>query len=301
MKSTNVPLAQSGCSPVTASAAKATEGVVASELTIFDLETRRPETVLRSERLIEAPNWTSDGKALIVNGDGLLYRVDLDRPARLARIDTGFAVNLNNDHGVSPDGRHLAISDSTENGQSCIYILAASGGAPRKVTQNTPSYWHGWSPDGATLVYCAARNGIYDIYSCDLQGGAETRLTDGSGHSDGPDYTPDGRWIWFNSDRSGTMQLWRMRPDGSALQRMTDDDRASWFPHPSLDGRHVLYLAYESGVEGHPRDHDVELRLMPAGGGQPETLLAILGGQGSINVPCWEPGSRRFAFMRYDR
>jgi Tol biopolymer transport system component len=274
--------------------------ILPSELAIFDLKTGTVETVLGTKRLIEAPNWTPDGKALIVNGDGRLYRISLDGPARLDEIDTGFAIKLNNDHGISPDGRQLVISDSTENGQSCIYVLPVEGGTPRKVTQNTPSYWHGWSPDGATLAYCAARNKIFDIYVCDLDGKAETRLTDGKGRSDGPDYTPDGSWIWFNSSRSGTMQLWRMQPDGSALEQMTHDEFANWFPHPSPNGRHILYLAYAKGVEGHPRDHEVELRLMPAEGGTPKSLLAMVGGQGSINVPCWEMGSRHFAFIRYE-
>ena len=272
-----------------------------SELAIFDLKTSTVQSVLQTERLIEAPNWTPDGKALIVNGDGRLYRVSLEGLAWLDQIDTGFAVNINNDHGISPDGRHLVISDQTETGWSCIYILSAAGGTPRRVTQNMPSYWHGWSPDGATLAYCVARNSIFDIYTCDLDGKTETRLTDGEGHNDGPDYTPDGHWIWFNSTRSGTMQLWRMHRDGSGLEQMSDDGHANWFPHPSPDGRHILCLAYGKGVEGHPRDHEVELRLMPAEGGAAKTLLAMFGGQGSINVPCWEPGSQRFAFMRYGR
>lgn len=271
-----------------------------SELAIFDLETGRTETVLRTPSLVEAPNWTPDGSALVVNGEGCLYRVELDGSAKLVKIDTGFARTLNNDHGISPDGRTLVISDGTENGASCIYTLPITGGEPRRITANTPSYWHGWSPDGATIAYCGARDRIFDIYICGIEGGSETRLTDGRGHSDGPDFSPDGQWIWFNSSRSGTMQLWRMRPDGSALEQMTDDSHVNWFPHPSPDGRHVLYLAYANEVEGHPRGHDVELRLMPAQGGAARTLLSLFGGQGSINVPCWEPGSRRFAFMRYE-
>jgi hypothetical protein len=272
-----------------------------SELAIFNLATGTAQTVLHTTRLIEAPNWTPEGKALLVNGDGRLYRVSLEGEARLEEINTGFAIKLNNDHGISPDGSQLAISDGTQNGQSCIYILPIDSGAPRKVTQLTPSYWHGWSPDGTTLAYCGVRDDVFDIYACGLDGKTETRLTDGTGRSDGPDYTPDGRWIWFNSTRSGIMQLWRMHPDGSALAQMSHDERSNWFPHPSPDGRHILYLAYAKGVDGHPRDHDVELRLMPAEGGAPKTLLAMFGGQGSINVPCWEPGSKRFAFMRYGR
>ena len=272
-----------------------------SGLAIFDLAAGTAQTVLQTTRLIEAPNWTPDGKALLVNGDGRLYRVSLEGPARLEEINTGFAIKLNNDHGVSPDGSQLVISDGTESGQSCIYILPIDGGAPRKITQHTPSYWHGWSPDGMMLAYCGARADVFDIYVCGLDGKTERRLTDGTGRSDGPDYTPDGRWIWFNSTRSGIMQLWRMHPDGSALEQMSHDERSNWFPHPSPDGRHILYLAYAKGVDGHPRGHDVELRLMPAEGGASKTLLAMFGGQGSINVPCWEPGSRRFAFMRYGR
>jgi Tol biopolymer transport system component len=193
------------------------------------------------------------------------------------------------------------ISDRTETGKSCIYTLPIGGGAPRRVTANIPSYWHGWSPDGTTLAYCAERGGDWDIHTIPVGGGDETRLTDGRGASDGPDYSPDGQWIWFNSSRSGTMQIWRIRPDGSDLQQMTDDARVNWFPHPSPDGAAVLYLAYEAGVEGHPRDKEVELRLMDPEGGNIRTVVTLHGGQGSNNVPNWAPDGRRFAFMRYAR
>jgi Tol biopolymer transport system component len=271
-----------------------------SEIAIYDLASGDIRTVLSTDRLIEAPNWARDGRSLIINGDGRLFRVALDAPL-LEAIDTGFAIKCNNDHGLSPDGRQLAISSHAEGDRSCIYVLPAEGGTPRRVTEKTPSYWHGWSPDGRTLAYCAERGGRFDIYVCPADGGEETRLTDSKGHSDGPDYTPDGRWIWFNSSRSGAMHLWRMEPDGLRLEQMTHDERTNWFPHPSPDGRHVLYLAYETGVDGHPRDRDVELRLMPAEGGAPRTLLKLFGGQGSINVPCWAPDSKAFAFVRYAR
>jgi Tol biopolymer transport system component len=97
------------------------------------------------------------------------------------------------------------------------------------------------------------------------------------------------------------MQLWRIRPDGSGAEQMTDDDRWSWFPHPSPDGKHVLYIAYPPGTEGHPRDKEVELRLMPAGGGAPRLLHPMFGGQGTINGPCWAPDAQRFAFVHFDR
>ena len=270
-----------------------------SELCIFDLASGGVSTLLETDLLIEAPNWTPDGGALIVNGGGRLFRVALDGKPDLTEIDTGFAVRMNNDHGISPDGKTLVISDATEEGASCIYTLPFEGGTPRRITRHVPSYWHGWSPDGATLAYVGKRSAGFDIFVCPVEGGTETCLTASFEHCDGPDYTPDGKWIWFNGQKDGRMQLWRMRPDGSALEQMTDDERVNWFPHPSPDGERVLYLAYENCVDGHPRDHHVELRLMPASGGAPRRLLSLFGGQGTINVPCWAPGLERFAFVRY--
>lgn len=264
-------------------------------LAVYDLARDTTETVLVTDRLIEAPNWHPDG-ALIVNGEGRLFRVPLDAPA-LEPIDTGFATQLNNDHGISPDGTRLVISDATETGESAIYTLPVMGGTPERVTPNTPSYWHGWSPDGATLAYTARRGKAFAIHTMPVGGGEETCLTHGFDHTDGPDYTPDGAWIWFNGEIDGSSNLWRMHPDGSGLERMTDDAEMNWFPHPSPDGAHVLYLAYAPGVWGHPREHHVELRLMPASGGQPRTLRKLFGGQGTINVPCWSPDGGRFAFV----
>ncbi|PWW00423.1 WD40 repeat protein [Hoeflea marina] len=269
-----------------------------STLSIYELAGGAVTEVLATDRLIEAPNWTPDGRALIVNGDGRLFRVPLDAPV-LVRIDTGHAVACNNDHGVSPDGGRLAISDSTDTGQSCIWVLPVTGGSPHRVTGKVPSWWHGWSPDGEALAYVGRRDGEFGLYTTGSGGGEERLLISGGDHYDGPDYSPDGEWIWFNSDRGGSMDLWRIRVAGGDPERMTDDDRVNWFPHPSPDGRSVLYLSYGPGTQGHPRDRDVELRLLDQADGAVVTLLALIGGQGTINVPCWSPDGGRFAFVRY--
>ena len=218
-----------------------------SYLEIYDLGTDRVETVLSVAFLIEAPNWVPDDGSLIVNGNGRLHRVPLDMPA-LHAIDTGGLSRINNDHGVAPVASLLAVSDSTHGGKSCIYTLPIEGDRPRRVTAATPSWWHGWSPDGARLAYTAVRNGEFCIATCAMDGSGEAMVIGGPHHYDGPDYSPDGDWIWFNSDRGGNMQIWRVRSDGRDPQQMTDDASANWFPHPSPDGRHVLYLAYAPGT-----------------------------------------------------
>ncbi|QJC53528.1 TolB family protein [Paenibacillus albicereus] len=281
---------------------QARERGVASVLETIDVSTGERRALGEFEALIEAPNWTPDGKRLIVNCGGRLYAYELESGAA-EEIPSGVAVRCNNDHVLSPDGRSLAVSHHTEgDGHSRVYILPAEGGEPRLVTPLGPSYLHGWSPDGRTLAYCAERGGTYDVYVIGTEGGEERRLTDTPGLDDGPEYAPDGR-LWFNSTRTGLMQLWRMEPDGSGQRQMTfDDDRNSWFPHPSPDGRLVAYLAYRRGdVEpaDHPPNRQVELRLLPAEGGESRLLAELFGGQGTINVHSWSPDSRELAFVRY--
>lgn len=270
-----------------------------SAVEIFTLSTGRSRIVHETDQLIEAPNFTRDGQALLLNGEGLLFSLPVEGGA-LTQIDTGFARALNNDHGLSPDGTLLAISDKTEFGKSAIYTLPVTGGTPTLVTETLPSYWHGWSPDGARLAYCGIRDDVFDIYTIDVSGGAETRLTFGEGRNDGPDYSPDGRWIYFNSSRSGRMQIWRVPAQGGAAERITDSPYGDWFPHPSPDGRHLLVLSYDGDVFDHPRDHTVRLRLMDPDGGQARELFTLFGGQGTMNVPNWSPDGSAFAYVRYE-
>jgi Tol biopolymer transport system component len=272
--------------------------VAESVLEVYDVASGARRVVYRAPRHFEAPNWSRDGRWLIVNSGGRLFRVAVDG-GEPHPIDTGARVRCNNDHGLSPDGRLLAISDGSE-GPSAIYVLPSEGGSPRRVTPLSPSYWHGWSPDGATLVFCGARGGNYDIYAVPVDGGPERRLTTADGLDDGPDFAHDGAGIYFNSERTGTMRIWRMDADGANQRQVTRDDAwADWFPHPSPDGRLLVFLSYDASVKGHPPDKDVVLRLMQLPDGAPAVIARLRGGQGTINVPSWSPDGRSFAFVSY--
>jgi TolB protein len=215
-------------------------------------------------------------------------------------IDTGAAIHCNNDHGISPDGKSLAISDSSQSDQkSHVYIVPIGGGTPRLLTPNAPSYWHGWSPDGKTLAFVGERNEDFDIYTIPVGGGEETRLTTAQGLDDGPEYSPDGKYIYFNSERTGHMQIWRMRADGSAQEQITFDDSNDWFPHISPDGKWMVFLSYGSEVTGHPPNKNVQLRLLDMSDGKIKVVVKLFGGQGTINVPSWSPDSKKFAFVSY--
>jgi len=275
-------------------------------LEIYDIQTKERKVLRSFPMRVEAPNWTPDGKHLIYNSGGRLYKIDVNNPDQIEMIDTGYATNCNNDHVISASGTRIAISHNTrEDRRSRIYIIPIEGGTPQLITPLGPSYLHGWSPDEKWLAYCAQRNNNYDVYIIPAEGGEEIRLTDAEGLDDGPEYSPDGKHIWFNSVRTGLMQVWRMNADGTEQTQMTfDEDFNSWFPHISPDGKQVVLIAYRKGDVNpgdHPANKEVVLRLMPAAGGKAETIVELFGGQGTINVNSWSPDSRKFAFVSYER
>jgi TolB protein len=276
-----------------------------SYIQIVDIETGLTETALTIHDHFEAPNWHPDNY-LIINSKGRLYTLDLTTK-KLSELNTGFATANNNDHGISPDKKWLAISHNDRNDpspkgyKSAIYILPIKGGEPKRVTSEVMSFWHGWSADGKTLAYCGERNGNYDIYTIGVEGGAEKRLTNTEGLDDGPDYSPDGKYIYFNSYRTGHMQIWRMLADGSKLEQLTFDENSNWFAHPSPDNKWIVYIAYTSDEkQAHLFGKQVKLRLMNLETKAIKDITPVFfGGQGTINVPSWSPDSKKIAFVSY--
>ena len=271
-----------------------------SHIEVMEVESGLRKIIYSEPVSLQAPNWTTDGKDLIYNSQGLLFRLPLDKPEP-EKINTGFAKSNNNDHVLSFDGKQLGISSHAKDagGKSVIYILPSSGGKPERITQNSPSYLHGWSPDGKNLVFTGERNGKYDIYKINIDDKNEIRLTDAEGLDDGSEYTPDGEYIYFNSSRTGSMEIWRMKPDGNGQEQLTSDGYNNWFPHISPDGKQIVFLSYGNDVapDAHPFYKHVYLRIMPAEGGEARVIAIIYGGQGTINVPSWSPDGKKIAFV----
>jgi TolB protein len=253
--------------------------------------------------LFEAPNWTGDGH-LVLNGDGLLWTLPADGSGAPRPVPLEGIPELNNDHVLAPDGKTVYLS--ADDGH--IYSASLNGGPAQRVTRaDRRHFLHGISPDGATLAYVGVEPGDWStasLWTIGVDGSGNTRLTTPGSIDDGPEYTPDGAWIYFNTEHFSTTpghaQIARVRPDGSGLEQLTFDDRVNWFPHFSPDGRCAVYLSYPPGTEGHPADRPVELRLVLGDDWRsPRTLVALSGGQGTINVNSWAPDSRRFAYVDY--
>lgn len=287
----------------TGAAADSEKAVAGSTLQTVGIEEnfRRALVVATGPGRMEAPNWSKDGKTLIFNQDGKIWRIPAEG-GELSVVNVGQATKCTGSHGLSPDGKLLAISCSMPGKpETRVYVVPAEGGEPKLVTEGAWSYFHGWSPDGKTIAFTRPdHKGGGNIFVIPAVGGAEKALTAGSGISDDPDYSADGKWIYFNSDRGGSMQIWKMRPDGSGPEQVTNDEYANWTPHPSPDGLSVLILSYPTGVKGHPTNTDIAFRVLNMADGKMRTVVNVVGGAGSDNTPNWAPDGKHFAFVNFE-
>jgi TolB protein len=279
--------------------------VLGSRLEILNIANGNRKVIYEVPDRLEAPNWMPDGKKLLFNEEGSLYTIPVEGGTP-EKLNTGTIDHINNDHVISFNGKMLGISSQREglpDGGSSVYTLPLTGGEPDLVTQETPSFLHGWSPSGKELVIVGKRNGskVYNLYKVSLADKKETPLTNiTSGHVDGPEYSPDGKYIYYNANASGTMQIWRMKPDGTDKQQLTFDQYNNWFPHISPDGKWLVMISYPEDIDpsGHPPYENVILRLIPlTSPGAPKVIAYLYGGQGTLNAPSWSPDSRFIAFV----
>jgi len=291
--------------PIILRSLKPIDGVMGCRLEIMDVFDGKRKVIRESTGRFEAPNWMPDGKNLLYNENGSIYKISIDGGTS-EKINTGTATRNNNDHGISFDGKMLAISshrDGLPGGGSSVYILPIGGGTPKLLTEHTPSYWHGWNPNGKDVLVIGQRDSskIYNVIKVPVNGGPEVLLTKNTkGHVDGAEYSPDGKFIYYNANVSGTMQIWRMKADGTGKEQLTFDEYHNWFPHISPDGKWMVIISFPPEIEpsSHPSYKRVMLRLLPlttAGGVR--VIANLYGGQGSLNVPSWSPDSRRIAFV----
>ncbi|TCK64058.1 biopolymer transporter Tol [Curtobacterium sp. PhB136] len=294
-----------------------------SRVHVYDVEARSSRLVFASGTvLVEAPN-VLDEQTLVLNADGDLWLLRLPErgtdtvldETALERVPLHGVAEINNDHVLDPSGQAVVVSG--RDGELYRVPLPA-GGTGERITDTAAAlpvfrkfYLHGIAADGSSLAAIVGErteDGVWttDIALVDPATGHPTFLTRDEQPDDGVSFAGD-QLVW-NSERftPGTAQLVSLWPGATDPVRITNDDRVNWFPHVSPDGAHLLYLSYAPGVQGHPADHRVELRLLPGvlvRGARiavvPETLVTLDGGQGTVNVPPWAADSTWFAYCDY--
>ncbi|HEX4582463.1 MAG TPA: hypothetical protein VH139_10395, partial [Acidobacteriaceae bacterium] len=148
--------AQTATAPATAAPSEEAAKHLRSRLFIYDLHDGTSHLVYTADSIWEAPNWSPDGTYLISNSGGHIYRFTLGKSgtAEPNELPIPAKFDCNNDKAISPDGKKLAFSaTATGSAGSQVFLADADGGNIKLMVSETPSYFHGWSPDNKMLAF----------------------------------------------------------------------------------------------------------------------------------------------------
>jgi dipeptidyl aminopeptidase/acylaminoacyl peptidase len=156
----------------------------------------------RSIAYVERSPEHFSGRLLVVNIDPQTGRAEgAPRELYVAKDDRGGGWSIARP-AWSPDGTQLAVV-LQESGWDHIYLIPASGGAPRRLTDGefedgTPVF----SPDGKSMAITSNRANLEEqqIWIVPVNGSGAARVTPvslGAGIESNPQWTPDGRRLYF--------------------------------------------------------------------------------------------------------
>lgn len=176
---------------------------------------------------------------------------------------------------LSPTFDRIAFtSDQTGSGQ--LWIADLDGSNRRQLTwianwyAGTPN----WSRDGKLIAFNGLRDGNFDVFIIESDGGVPRPLTRSPAVDGGAEWSRDGRWIYFMSDRSGRPEIWKMTSAGKDPVQVTREGGYQAMESP--DGK-WLYYVKSIGIPGAPESLPGEgepgVFRMPLAGGREEKVL----------------------------
>jgi Tol biopolymer transport system component len=173
--------------------------------------------------------------------DANIYRADL-RDGGAAGPARSIIASTRGDGApsISPDGRSIAFT-STRGGGAEIWVAAADGSGPRRVSSLAATSAPRWSPDGGSIAFSAMAPGLVrpDVWIVDANGGTPRRLTTDPSYETLLSWAADGRSLYVMSDRTGDWEVWNVPIDGGTATRVTQGGGLR--AQESADGQFLFY------------------------------------------------------------
>jgi len=191
-------------------------------------------TLLTSGSQDISPTWSPTGTRLAFARDSNSIWVINRDGTNLRRIVTSGCIT--SDPAWSSNGTHIAFWSSRDHcspatGQYELYVVKTDGSNLTRIGTAPNSGAPAFSPDGTTIAFSSDKNGnsIYDrdIYTVQIDGSGEQRLTTASGDDFDPTWSPDGTRIAFRSER-GTPGIYTMKADGTDQDFLVSGAEPSW-------------------------------------------------------------------------
>jgi hypothetical protein len=122
----------------------------------------------------------------------------------------------------SPDGQRI-VFDSNIEGQFELYVMPASGGRPRRLTNDPASdHFPSFSRDGKWIYFASNRGGTYQVWRMPAEGGDARPFTTQGGWV--ALESPDGAFVYY-TETTGTVPttLWRLPVAGGKPEKVMED------------------------------------------------------------------------------
>jgi hypothetical protein len=144
-----------------------------------------------------------------------------------------------------------------------------------------------WSSDGERIAFISNRDGDFDIYVMDADGGNLGRLTNDTFNNGGPTWGPDDWYMAFHSDHEGdgTDEIYTMNSDGSNQAMMPGSAGDNGYPAWSPDGWHI---AFHSN-----RDGNWEIYVATYDGSE---ITRLTNDPAHDFSPTWSPDGKKLVF-----
>jgi Tol biopolymer transport system component/imidazolonepropionase-like amidohydrolase len=190
---------------------------------------------------------------------------------------------------VSPDGRQIAFAALGD-----LWLMPADGAPRRLTTDPALDTEPAWSPDGKSLAYASDRSGTMNIWTRDIQSGAERQITQLAIAAELPAWSPDAARIAF-VDADGQLQVVDVK--SGALRKIHDHlnepGRPSWSP----DGSAVVVSSLRVYSTRFREGNNEVLRVPIDGSGdrwfEPAAHKSI--GMREDSGPVWSPDGTQMA------
>jgi Tol biopolymer transport system component len=207
------------------------QGRLAYSQTVSDVNIWESKFAVKGEQIISQspliastrtdinPQFSPDGKKIVFCSDrsGNIEIWTSDRNGSSAMQVTSMGAAVTGTPRWSPDGTRI-VYDSNKEGQFEVYVISATGGEPKRLT-NDPSAdgAASWSQDGRSIYFMSNRGGARHIWKVPAEGGEPVQVT--RRHGWVAMESPDGKYLYFSappddSGRTAASGLWRVPVNG---------------------------------------------------------------------------------------